>query len=198
MRQRPLLVASVIALSLLGPPPALGASVDVTVDDAALRFTPDRVTRRPGVGVTWHKTGGFHNVSSVDGMFRSGAPTASEFTFTRTFSSGTFKYVCEVHSSQMRGIVRVRPRARAAPKGAPFSLRWASPATDTGSAFTVRYRVEDGRWRTWLRRTSAQDAVFGRNGVPVRVRSGKLYAFRVKSHLGDASSRFSPVRRFRP
>ena len=198
MRRQALLLASVVALSLLGPPPALGAGVDVTVDDAGLRFMPDRVTRSSGVGITWHKSGGFHNVSSVDGMFRSGAPTSSAFTFTRTFSGGTFRYVCEVHPSQMRGTVRVRPRARAAPSGAPFSLRWASPATDTGSAFTVQYRVADGRWRTWRQRTSSRAAVFGRNAVPVRVRPGTLYAFRVKSLLADASSRFSPVRRFRP
>ena len=198
MKRRALLLASVVALTLLGPPPARAANVDVTVDDAGLRFMPARVTRPPGVDVTWHKTSGFHNVSSVDGMFRSGAPTSSAFTFTRTFSSGTFRYVCEIHPSQMRGVVRVRPRARAAPRGAPFTLRWASRATDTGTAFTVQYRVEDGRWRTWRRSTSSQAAVFGRNAVPVRVRPGKLYAFRVKSHLGDASSRFSPVRRFRP
>lgn len=53
MRQQVVLVASILALSLLGPAPALGASVDVTVDDAYLQFMPGRVTRSAGVGVTW-------------------------------------------------------------------------------------------------------------------------------------------------
>jgi plastocyanin len=197
MTRRRLVPMTALVVVLLLPGMAL-AAVDVTVDDRALAFDPERVTRPAGVAVTWHKTGGFHNVASVDGMFRSGPPTSSSFTYTRTFSSGSYRYVCEVHPSQMRGVIRVRPRVRAAPEGLPFTVRWATPATNTGSAFTVRYRVADGSWRTWKRATTAKRAVFGRGGDPVRVRAGTLYSFRVKSLDGDSSSRYSPVRRFRP
>lgn len=198
MTRRRLTLVIVVVVSLLGLHTAPAAAVDVTVDNSRLRFSPARVTRPPGVEVTWHKTSGVHNVASVDGLFRSGEPTSSAFTFTRTFSSGRFAYLCEVHPSQMRGMVRIRPRARAAPRGAPFTVRWASVDSNTGTTFTVQYRVEDGRWRKWRKDTSSRRGVFGRKGAPVRVRSGTLYSFRVKSLLGDASSRFSPIRRFRP
>ncbi len=196
MNRRLVIPAVVAVVSLMVPRVAL-AAVDVTVDDYATAFSPERVARPAGVEVIWHKTSGFHNVASADGMFRSGDPTTSSFTFSRTFSSGTYRYVCEVHGPDMRGVIRVRPRVRAAPRGAPFTVRWATPSTNTGSAFTVRYRVGDGRWRTWQRATSSQRGVFGRGGVPVRVRPDTLYSFRVKSLLGDSSSRYSPVRRFR-
>ena len=131
-------------------------------------------------------------------MFRSGDPRTSAFTFTRTFSAGTFPYLCEVHPSQMRGTVRVRPRVSAGPEGTAFTVKWASAESNTGTAVKVQYRVGDGTWQTWKRAATANRGVFGRDAQPLRPRSGTLYSFRVKSLRGDRASAYSPVRRFRP
>lgn len=197
MRGRRLVFVAVAVVAVLTPG-AAQAAVDVTVDEASLRFSPDRVTRSAGAAVNWHKSDGYHNVSSTDGLFRSGDPATSAFTYTRTFSAGTFDYLCEVHPTQMRGAIRIRPRARAAPQGAAFTVKWASPSTNTGTALKVQYRVSGGAWRTWKAETTANRGVFGRDAKPVRVRVGTLYEFRAKSLRGNAASAYSPIRRFRP
>src|SRR5687768_11103719 len=106
-------LAALLVLALASP--AHAAGFDVTVDNESLSFSPPTV--RPAVGdtVTWHKTSGFHNVSSTTGMFRSGAATGEPFDYARIFSAGTFPYICEIHPNSMRGTVRVRPRVTPEP-----------------------------------------------------------------------------------
>lgn len=192
------ITAMMVAVGLLAALPTPASAKEATVTVADFSFSPAKLTKPMGTNVTWRKDGGFHNVASTQGMFRSGDATSSAFTFTRTFSAGRFPYLCEVHGPSMAGTVRIRPKVRAKPAGAAFTVRWASAATNTGSRFTVRYRVADGRWRTWLKKTPAVSAVFGRNRTPIKVRRGVLYRFRVKSHTGGASSAFSPPKRYTP
>lgn len=188
-----LLPAAVMVVALALPASAAG---EVTMSDSG--FSPSRVSRTAGGSVTWRKTTGYHNIASSQGMFTSGAPKTTAFTYSRTFSAGTFPYICAVHPQSMRGSVRVRPRISSSPSGAPFTVTWATSATNTGTRFTVQYRAGSGSWRSWLTSTSARSAVFGSGGSPVRAKSGTSYSFRVRSHNGSSASSYSPVATFRP
>ena len=191
MRRVALLVLLVTAVAV----PADAATTTVAVRNFS--FSPELVKDRMGGTVTWqNNTGTFHTVTSTQGMFRSGN-AAPAFTYTRTFSAGTFPYVCEVHAS-MQGRVRIRPRLKAAPDGARFTVRWAGDNTNTGSSFRVHYRVEGGAWKVWRSFTTAHSGVFGRNGAPVTVRRGKTYGFRVRSHRNGNNSGYSPIVSFTP
>ena len=194
MKVARVLVAVVVATALAGP---AHAAHEISMSQYS-GFNPSVVRHRAGATVTWEKTSGFHNVSSRQGMFRSGSPSSEPFTFSRTFSAGRYPYICEVHPQTMTGVVRVKPRLAARPAGRAFTVRWATAATNTGSSFTVRYRVNDGRWRRWFAATTADAAVFGRNRNPVRVVPGRTYSFRVRSRSGDNASSFSPRVTFRP
>lgn len=188
-----LLLAAVMIVAPALPAAAVG---EVSMNDGG--FSPSRVARRAGGSVTWRKTSGYHNISSTQGMFTSGSPKTTAFTYTRTFSAGTYPYVCAVHPQSMRGSVRVRPRLGSAPSGAPFTVTWATSATNTGTRFTVQYRVGSGSWRTWRSATSTRSAVFGSGGNPVRAKPGTSYSFRVRSHNGSKASSYSPAASFRP
>lgn len=191
MRRAVLIVLLVTAVAV----PADAATTTVAVRNFS--FSPDVVKDRVGGTVTWQNTTGtFHNVASTQGMFTSGN-AAPAFTYTRTFSAGTFPYICEVHPT-MRGRVRIRPRLSSAPDGARFTVRWAGDNTNTGSSFRVQYRVDGGAWKIWRRSTTADSGVFGRNGAPVTVRRGKTYGFRVRSQRNANTSSYSPIVSFTP
>lgn len=193
MRRALQVVLAVLMVAVLATPAAAAGDISMSTSG----FSPSKVVRRAGGAATWHKTSGYHNVMSTQGMFSSGSPTNDEFTYSRSFSAGVFPFVCAVHPQSMRGSVRVKPRLGSAPSGTPFTLTWATSDTNTGSTFTVQYRVGKGSWKTWLRRTSARSAVFG-GGRPVTARAGTLYRFRVRSHIADSSSSYSPRVGFRP
>jgi plastocyanin len=71
-------------------------------------FSPMMLTVAVGTTVTWHNTDGEpHTVTSLDGLFRSGALDEDEkYTFKFT-KPGTYKYVCSIHP-RMTGTVVVR------------------------------------------------------------------------------------------
>jgi plastocyanin len=196
-------LAAVAALGLATagtvPRAVAGATTEVAVDDYV--FVPERV--RVGVGdavrwVTAPTSESDHNVRENGGIFRSGTPTTS-LDYTVTFSSGTFRYFCEPHLGWgMVGVVKVPPTAVAAPSGLPFTVRWATAATDSGTRFDVAYRVGSRPWKTWKAKTAALKAVFGKRGAPVAVRAGTRYAFRVRSRGNGAASAWSPAVSFRP
>lgn len=193
MRGLRLVGAAVMVVVLAVPAAAAG---EITMNDGG--FSPSTVSRGAGGSVTWRKTSGYHNVYSTQGMFSSGSPKSGSFTYSRTFSAGAYPYICAVHPSTMRGWVKVRPTASSGPSGAPFTVTWATTGTNTGSRFTVQYKVGSGRWKTWLSQTSARSAVFGSGGRPARARAGTSYRFRARSHSGDNASSYSPVVSFRP
>lgn len=193
MRRWLQVILGAVMVAVLATPAA--AAGEITMSNSG--FSPSKVVRRAGGAVTWRKTSGYHNIVSTQGMFSSGSPTNDEFTYSRSFSAGVFPFICAVHPQSMRGAVRVKPSLAAAPSGTPFTLTWATSDTNTGATFSVKYRVGNGSWKTWLRRTSARSAVFGAGG-PVTARAGTLYRFRVRSHSADKSSSFSPKVGFRP
>jgi plastocyanin len=163
-------------------------------------FSPSSVTQSVGGGVHWAASGiDEHSVTQDQAVFDSGAAVAG-LDFARVFSAGTFAYHCEKHGDQgMRGQVRVPPQVLASPRGLPFTVRWATAASNTGSRFDVQYRVGSGAWRTWKANTTARSAVFGARSAPVRLVRRKSYSFRVVSRLStSARSGLSPVRTFRP
>jgi plastocyanin len=192
-----------VALALAVPAPAGVASKTVLLGDDF--FDPRRVTVAVGGAVTWDRpasTDDRHNVREDGRIFRSGDPTADDaFSYTVVFSAGTFHYYCEVHggpSGGMAGVVRVPVTLLAAPSGLPFTVRWATAATRTGDRFDVQFRVGSGPWRAWRQGTSSFQAVFGKDGRPVRVKGGATYTFRARSLSGSARSRWSPPRSFTP
>jgi plastocyanin len=175
------------------------ATTNVDVNDGRF-FSPRAIDQAPGGGVHWLASGvDDHSVTSDQGLFDTGAPRAG-VDFTRTFSAGTFQYHCRKHGingGTMVGVVTVAPQVAAAPAGLPFTVKWATAASNTGNAYDVQYRVGTGAWRSWKSNTSAPSAVFGAQSNPVVVARGKTYSFRVVSRTGTAKSGLSPVRSFR-
>lgn len=192
--RRALVCAVLVSAVALAAVPAGAATVTVAVGSDF--FSPSKVTRAAGGSVRWTKTDGVHNVYSS--LFTSGRPTDRAFSFTRTFSAGTFSYVCQAHALNMRGTVRVAPRIAAAPSGRPFTVTWATRGSNTGSRFDVQYRAGGGSWKTWKPATSDRFGVFGARRSPVRLRAGTSYALRVRSRSGSNVSGWSPARSFSP
>ncbi len=91
-----------------------------TVEIVGNSFSPAQLTIQVGDTVTWHKTGGFHNVVADDNSYRSGAATNAAFDFSHTFNAaGTSGYYCDVHGSAggsgMAGRIIVEPGQTTAP-----------------------------------------------------------------------------------
>jgi hypothetical protein len=158
------------------------------------------VTTSAGSTVHWSRAAGSeddHNVSQTQGFFYSGAPTEGPIDLSVVFSAGTFNYLCEVHGSDMSGVVKVKPVFASAPTGAPFTVKWATSTTQTGTAFDVQYRVGTSTiWKTWKSATTAKSAAFGVSAKPVKVTKGKKYTFRVRSRAGSKLSGWSPAGAF--
>ncbi|HSZ74586.1 MAG TPA: cupredoxin family copper-binding protein [Rhizomicrobium sp.] len=70
-------------------------------------FSPMDITIKAGSSVTWKNLDGEpHTVTSVDGLFRSGAIDQDE-TFTFKFDKpGVYKYLCSIHP-RMRATITV-------------------------------------------------------------------------------------------
>jgi len=92
--------ALAFTLTLAAAAPARAAHFDVNIANFA--FMPSSLTIHVGDSVTWHADGGFHNVAADDGSFRcaqgcdgaggDGSPSATTWSFTRTFSqAGTVR-----------------------------------------------------------------------------------------------------------
>jgi plastocyanin len=191
--------ALLMALLFLPGTPAEAGQVNIEVHDSF--FMPDDIGNQVGDTMRWFSDGTTfqHNVREEAEIFRSGDPTTAPIDFPRVFSAGTFYYFCEVHRfAGMDGFVRIPVGISRAPDGLPFTVRWATEASETGSVYDVQFRVGSGDWRNWRTDTITLSGVFGRNRNPVRVRDGVLYRFRARSQEGDEFSRYSPVRSFRP
>lgn len=191
-----------LALAIAAAPPVAATSVDVAVaPSGSLSFSPRKVALPLGGTVVWSSEGGGsqHSVHQVRGLFDSGQPTSQPFDFERTFSAGTFPYVCEIHPS-MTGTITARTKLIADHgDGTLPLLRWALAGSNTGTKFDVQYRVGKNRWRSWLRDASAFEAVFGDGNAPVTVKAGKTYRFRARSQKGTKVKRvsaWSPVRKY--
>jgi plastocyanin len=190
-RSRRALLLGVIG-TLLAVPVAFAGStttlITVGVGDTNT-FTPDDVTKslNSGTAFEWKRAPGAlkkHNVYQDDKLFSSGSPTASpSFDYTRIASAGSFHYFCQVHS-QMTGFIRATPGAFNV-TSTTFDVDWATPSTNTGKAFDVRYRINDGKWKTWKNDTTKLQATFG-NGKPANFTAGKKYEIQARSEKSKA------------
>jgi plastocyanin len=176
-------------------PADAGIEASVSVDDNV--FDPNVVpSLLAGDAVRWEWIGnGTHNVRQVGGLFRSALSNDPGTLYTRTFSSGTFPYECEIHEPLMIGTVEVELWQGTSPSGLPL-IKWAFPDSNTGRAFDVKFRIGDGPWRAWRTDTTSLGGVFGRNDRPVHFNPAKEYWFRARSQKGlntpTKISRWSP------
>jgi plastocyanin len=194
MRRR-LIVLGIAAGALLVPGLASGGVVhDVAVNDADAThntgfYAPKNITAKVGTDneVNWlpWDTVDMHNIRQNKNLFSSGAAVSNDPDgFSRIFSAGTFGYFCTLHGAPgigMAGTIKVKPTMSPDPAGKPFTVIWSGSGTQTGNAFDVRYRVGNGKWKMWKKGTKGSQAVFGKNGKPVAVHSGKAYKFQVRS-----------------
>ncbi len=174
---------------------AHAAPVSVLVRDNA--FEPATALATVGQKVVWatgSSTRRSHNVRQDDMLFYSGFPT-TDFTFRRVFSAGTFDYYCEIHGSRSRGMdgsVKVPAKLSAAPAGPDFLVVWATSESNTGTRFTVQYKIGTSAWKTWKDAASARKATFG------QAEPGTRYSFRAKSLKNGEASKWSPVASITP
>ena len=100
-----------LVLMLLAASPMTALAQDaapVTVVIKDFDYAPMDVAIPAGGSVTWtNRDGEPHTVTSVDGLFRSGALDQDQ-SFTFTFAKpGTYAYLCSIHP-KMRATVTVR------------------------------------------------------------------------------------------
>jgi hypothetical protein len=190
-----LAAATLASPAAAGPPPT-----DITVADDF--FSPDREAQILESSTSWNWDDSVldeHNVRQDDKLFYSGEETSDpNASFTTKLASGTYRYHCEVHGNGvMDGVVTVEPLV-----GPPasdlesFRMTWGDPLVAKPSRYDVKYRVDNGRWKDWIKDKTAVSREFGKNDKPVDVDTGKLYAFRARTELRNNPNRasgFSPV-----
>jgi plastocyanin len=188
-------VAVAVALALPAVAGAAPREIDVDDDFFAPRNPPTR-NLQSGPSFRWTSVPGAtndHNVRQDDRLFFSGQPT-DPLTFQIRASAGSYHYYCTLHGSRsggMAGRVKVKPIRDRSPRGLPFTVIWASPSTNTGGSFDVRFKRGSGDWRIWKNDTEKFRGVFGRNRNPVRVRANRVYKFQVRSERSSNTSRRS-------
>ncbi|HLY04327.1 MAG TPA: cupredoxin family copper-binding protein [Rhizomicrobium sp.] len=69
-------------------------------------FSPMSLTIKAGSSVTWKNLDGEpHTVTSVDGLFRSGALDQNDSYTFKFDKPGTYKYLCSIHPRMMAAII---------------------------------------------------------------------------------------------
>jgi plastocyanin len=107
---RNLFGALAVSLLLAVPPTSGSAAADAPQANAVVMknfdFSPMSLTIKAGSSVTWKNLDGEpHTVTSVDGLFRSGALDQND-SFTFKFDKpGTYKYLCSIHPRMMAAII---------------------------------------------------------------------------------------------
>ena len=134
-----------------------------TVTVSNFKFSPASLTINAGDTVTFTNAGGLHNVHADDNSFRcargcdndgnggAGAPSNTNWSFTRTFNTaGTIRYFCEVHGSAggsgMAGSIivnAVTPPPPTIALGGYLSGNWFIP-TQGGSGFQLEFTSAAG------------------------------------------------------
>jgi plastocyanin len=99
------------ALLVSGATAGAAGEAGIRVSIVGRAYQPSQLTVGVGQTVTWQDESlSQHTVTSVDGLFDSGAmSTGSSFTMTFT-KAGTFDYTCTIHP-EMKGSVLVLPIA---------------------------------------------------------------------------------------
>src|ERR1700752_3042322 len=94
MSKRSLAALALIGCALAASPAGAATVVVNLINVPDNQFTPQTVTIRIGDTVQWNSVAGIHNVfSDAPGLFSSGSPQASPWTYSFTFTAaGTFGY----------------------------------------------------------------------------------------------------------
>ena len=146
----------------------------------------------PNVVWTWGNfngdtTSASHNVFQRKAMFKSGISKDSG-QYEVQASGGAYKYLCTVHQG-MTGEVGIRPMLQT-PSEDTLKPIWANEFTETGKRFDVRYRIDEGKWKLWLRQTKKTRKVFGKNKKPVAVDTAEhQYDFSARTIKGKPSKK---------
>lgn len=100
---RRLALASSLLAALCVAAPALADGPNVVMKN--FDFSPMAITVPAGTTVTWKNLDGEpHTVTSVDGLFRSGALDQND-TYSFTFNKpGVYKYICSIHPRMMASV----------------------------------------------------------------------------------------------
>lgn len=106
---RTFISAVAIAMLLAGSPAAISVAQAQQANAVIIKnfdFAPMSLTVKAGTSVTWKNLDGEpHTVTSVDGLFRSGAIDQNE-SFTFKFDKpGTYKYLCSIHPRMMAAVI---------------------------------------------------------------------------------------------
>lgn len=98
--------AAVLVMATPSHPHAQQAPPPTSIIIKNFDFTPMSVTVKAGSTVTWKNLDGEpHTVTSVDGLFRSGAlDTGDSFTF-KFDKPGTYKYACSIHAWMLGTVI---------------------------------------------------------------------------------------------
>lgn len=158
----------------LGPPAVAGSSApaaqvnaegniftDPIVPGGTLRFDPADVSVHVGDIVRWKNTDVLvpHTATEDHGLWDEtgtyGATPANPPGFgpgetrQRAFDGGTFHYYCQVHPTQMHGVVRVPDTVEPVQREGATRLRvtWGASQLPDGQVFDVQRRRSDA-WRT--------------------------------------------------
>lgn len=109
-RMRRFIVGALIATLGIIASPAAAATKSVGFNATDYIYLPERVAVTAGDSVTWSNTGSDepHNVRFEDGKFTAPPVPSTGFSVTRNFSAdGVYRYFCDNHGRDMRGVVYV-------------------------------------------------------------------------------------------
>jgi plastocyanin len=191
------------------PPPGSGpASNDRSVDAAGnpfsggLAFDPAHIKAKVGQTVSWTNTDNVvphtatedHRLWRLSGDY--GPPGTMGFgpgeTVKRRFAAGTWHYFCEIHPTEMRGVVDVpvtlRKSVGTRPGRFTVTATWSKTQLPPGQVFDVQEKIGGGAYRT------VRDGVRSLQGS-FAARSGQLLSFRARVREkadASASSGYSP------
>ena len=180
------------AVSLVALQATAGAAT-VTVRVADYSFSPTTAKVAQGSSVQWNFSGPSpHNATSSMGLFASGnKPAGGTYSFLFV-AAGKYKYICNIHPTQMTGTVAVP--IKAAPStggtGTVFTVTWASTTLPTNHVADVQIRRPGSTsFVSWKSAQTGRTANFTADG-------GKgTYAFRARLRNTSTAkaSNYSPL-----
>jgi len=137
---RRFIVGALIATLGIVASPAAAATKSVGFNKTDYIYLPERVAVKEGESVNWKNdvSDEAHNVRFEDGQFTEPPypPSTNRFTTSpRTFSAeGVFRYFCEVHFPDMRGVVYVNATGTV-PPDARFRVSTSRPVAGQAVTF---------------------------------------------------------------
>src|SRR5438477_7418527 len=103
---RAVFVSALLAASPLQSSCAADAPTANSIVMKNFDFSPMSLTIKTGSSVTWKNLDGEpHTVTSVDGLFRSGALDQNDSYTFKFDKPGTYKYLCSIHPRMTAAII---------------------------------------------------------------------------------------------